>query len=133
MKTSFVLLLLCLLAALCPSASGQAWVTWSGPSCSYGESSMSTPGPIGCFAQCGCADEWYEWTNSVVVQAGWDCTVNPATGYVSAGPDGSGVSGVGTLTAGSVLDGTYSAQFGTYMNSCDGMFFDSGLLYDGDC
>jgi hypothetical protein len=135
MRTSLLLLLLFAALIGASSAWGQAYVTRSSPGCSYGEYSMSSGSPIGCFAYCGCADNntGLEWQLTLLASAGWDCTLGPANGYVSAGPSGSGVSGSAGITTGSILGGTYSPMFGTYLQTCDGFVIDSGMLYTNNC
>jgi len=89
---------------------------------------MSSGSPIGCFAYCGCADGISEWNLSLLASAGWDCSIAPATGYVTAGPGGSGISGAAGVTV-SIGVGVW----GSYYYACDGFFIDSGMIYTNNC
>ena len=91
---------------------------------------MSSGSPIGCFSYCGCADSntGYEWNLTLLASAGWDCSIAPATGYVTASAGSSGLSGFAGITI-SIGYGAY----GMYLQTCDGFFLDPGETYTSSC
>ncbi len=130
-------MLLVVALTLCASpVSAQAEVTWTSGNCYANYTFMSSPGPIGCYSYCGCTDEINEWDLVLLASAGWDCTMDVATGTVSANADGGGLGGAASIVPNSYnpFSGGSSLLFLNYYNSCDGMSINLGVTaYTDQC